>query len=142
MASRTDRSAARGARRGGRRSIGSWLVVAAFATLLGALAYAWSLPAWVPVLYLVVSVVAAVAYAIDKSAARGGRRRIPERTLLGMGLLCGWPGAVVVQQTLRHKTSKQSFRSAFSVTVVVNILALVVLASPWFGGVLGATAGS
>ena len=84
--------------------------------------------AGVGVLYLVVSVVAYVMYAVDKSAARSaGRRRIPERTLLVVSVLGGWPGSIVAQQTLRHKTRKQSFRRAFGVTVLVNLLALAAL---------------
>jgi uncharacterized membrane protein YsdA (DUF1294 family) len=138
MASRSDRPAPAGTvrRGGGRRSVGSYLVLGAFAALLLALVLAWSLPPWVPAVYLAVSLVTAVVYAVDKSAARGGRRRISERTLLTLGLLCGWPGAILAQQLLRHKTTKASFRSSFSLTVVANILALVVLASPWFAGVL------
>jgi uncharacterized membrane protein YsdA (DUF1294 family) len=140
MPSRTDIPAARagGARRRGRRSLGSWLVVGAFAVLLLALVYAWSLPVWVPLLYLVVSAITAAAYAADKAAAVANRRRIPERTLLGLGVAGGWPGGVVAQQLLRHKTTKASFRSAFSVTVITNILVLVVLASPWLADVIGA----
>ena len=49
-------------------------------------------------------------YAADKSAARAGRWRIPESTLLMLGLCCGWPGGIVAQQWLRHKSVKPSFR--------------------------------
>ena len=73
-------------------------------------------------LYLVLSVVAFVMYAVDKSAARSaGRRRIPERTLLVVSVLGGWPGSIVAQRTFRHKTRKASFRRAFLVTMVINI---------------------
>ena len=60
------------------------------------------------------------AYAIDKSAAKGGRRRIPENSLHLLALAGGWPGAFVAQRLLRHKTRKVSFQVVFWLTVVAN----------------------
>lgn len=71
--------------------------------------------------YLVMSVVAFVAYGIDKRAARDGGRRISEATLLMMGLLGGWPGALLAQRHFRHKTRKQPFRTLFWLSVVANV---------------------
>jgi uncharacterized membrane protein YsdA (DUF1294 family) len=69
-------------------------------------------------------------YAVDKSAARKGARRIPEKSLHLLSLAGGWPGALVAQQKLRHKSSKQAFRSVFWVTVLVNCGAFMWLLSP------------
>lgn len=69
-----------------------------------------------------VNVLTAAVYSADKSAARRGGRRVPERVLLLLGLLGGWPGAIVAQQLLRHKTSKRSFQLAFWATVAVDVL--------------------
>lgn len=101
----------------------SWIVLAAFgAALIGA--SLWGLaPWWIAGAYAAMSVVTFVVYAIDKAVAGGARRRVPEQTLLLLGLLCGWPGALVAQQTLRHKTRKRAFRRPFWGTVVVNVLA-------------------
>jgi uncharacterized membrane protein YsdA (DUF1294 family) len=74
--------------------------------------------------YGVMSVVAYVAYARDKSAARRFRRRTPERTLHLMALLGGWPGALLAQRRLRHKSSKPSFLASFWLTVVLNLALL------------------
>ena len=76
---------------------------------------------------IVMSIACFAAYAVDKAAARSSRRRIRERTLLTLGFLGGWPGALVAQRVLRHKTLKQPFRTRFALTVVGNLV-LVVLA--------------
>ncbi len=74
--------------------------------------------------YVAMSVIAYVAYARDKSAARVGGRRTPEKTLHLMALLGGWPGALLAQRRLRHKSSKPSFLAAFWLTVAINLAAL------------------
>ena len=94
--------------------------------LLFVLAYAaatlmWGLPLLVGGAYLAISLSCFVAYAIDKSAARRGNWRTPEATLLLLGLVGGWPGALLAQQWLRHKTSKTAFQWKFYVTVVLNL---------------------
>jgi uncharacterized membrane protein YsdA (DUF1294 family) len=78
---------------------------------------------YLPVLmfYLLASIVCFAAYALDKSAARAGARRTPERTLLLLGLAGGWPGAVLAQQWLRHKTRKQPFQVLFWLSVSAHI---------------------
>jgi uncharacterized membrane protein YsdA (DUF1294 family) len=93
----------------------------------------WRVPPVVAAAYGALSVVCFVFYAADKQAARSGGWRVKEDTLLLVGLLGGWPGAVLAQQFLRHKSSKVSFRAAFWVTVVVNVLAFVALSSPKLG---------
>ncbi|MDY0339931.1 MAG: DUF1294 domain-containing protein [Coriobacteriia bacterium] len=76
------------------------------------------------VVYTITSAVTFVAYGVDKRAARRGTRRIPEARLHMLALLGGWPGALIAQETFHHKTRKQSFRTVFWLTVVVNCLAL------------------
>ncbi|MEO6199545.1 MAG: DUF1294 domain-containing protein [Cryobacterium sp.] len=112
------------------------LVISLFLALYVVVNLYRPLPLWVAGLYLVASALCFVAYAIDKSAARAGRRRISERTLLLLGLAGGWPGAIVAQQALRHKTQKVSFRSAFRGTVVLNLSVFIMLGSPLLAGVL------
>ncbi len=101
-----------------------------FAAMYAYATFAWGMPLWVGAIYLVASAACFCVYAIDKSAARAGGRRTPESTLLILGLACGWPGAVLAQQWLRHKSAKQSFRLPFYVTVALNLLVFGWLASP------------
>lgn len=91
-----------------------------FAAVYLVVAWRWHVPSWIAVLYGAASVACFGVYAWDKSAARAGRRRVSESTLLWLGVLGGWPGALVAQQALRHKSSKVSFRSAFWFTVALN----------------------
>ena len=80
--------------------------------------------------YMAMSLVCGLFYMRDKAAAQENEWRTPESTLLMLGLVGGWPGAIVVQQMLRHKTSKVSFRVAFWLTVLVNIGAFVAYTTP------------
>jgi uncharacterized membrane protein YsdA (DUF1294 family) len=60
------------------------------------------------------------AYLKDKKAAKAGKWRVSENTLHLLALLCGWPGAIIAQQWLRHKTKKVSFKIVFWLTVLIN----------------------
>ncbi len=105
-------------------------VIPAFVVLYVVLAVLWGLPLWVAGLYLALSTAAYVAYAADKAAAARSDRRTPENTLHLLALAGGWPGALLAQQFLRHKSTKQEFRQVFWATVVLNATGLVVAASP------------
>ncbi|WP_298407964.1 DUF1294 domain-containing protein [Janthinobacterium sp.] len=102
-----------------------YLVILCFVVLYLLATFFFHIPALVALVYGVLSLSCFVAYAIDKSAAKQGRWRTSERTLLLLGLLCGWPGAVLAQQWLRHKSGKRSFRVLFWITVALNIGAFV-----------------
>lgn len=80
-------------------------------------------------LYLGMSVLTFIAYALDKSAAQQGAWRTAENTLHLFSLFGGWPGALYAQQLLRHKSSKKSFRFAYWLTVLLNIAGLGYLLS-------------
>ncbi|WP_320823020.1 DUF1294 domain-containing protein [Reinekea sp.] len=79
---------------------------------------------WIPVglvyLYGVASLVTLLIYSWDKYAAKKGWQRVPERTLHLLALIGGWPGALLAQQWLRHKTVKKRFRMVFWFTLGVN----------------------
>lgn len=100
---------------------------AAFVLALGILAVAKRLPWPAPLVVAALSAWTFQVYRSDKAAAQEGRRRTPENSLHTLALLGGWPGALVAQQSLRHKNRKASFQVGFWVTVVANI-ALLALA--------------
>jgi uncharacterized membrane protein YsdA (DUF1294 family) len=78
-------------------------------------------------IYLAMSAMCFFLYAKDKQAAIAQCSRVSENTLWFVGLLCGWPGALVAQRVFRHKTAKLPFLLVFWLTVAINISALVVL---------------
>jgi uncharacterized membrane protein YsdA (DUF1294 family) len=72
------------------------------------------------------SAASVVLYGIDKFAAVGKKRRLPEATLHLTALIGGWPGAALGQRMFRHKTRKASFLLKFLVTAAVHTLFCVV----------------
>ena len=101
-------------------SNGLLILAAAFIFLISAATLAGKLPLLVLGIYLIVSAITFVAYALDKSAARNDRWRTQESTLHLFALLGGWPGALVAQRLFRHKSKKQSFQIVFWMTVILN----------------------
>lgn len=94
---------------------------------LGALLAGWAagrVPLPVAVGYVAVSGVAFGLYRRDKRAAQGGERRTRERTLHLADLLGGWPGGLLAQGLLRHKTRKTAFQLVFWATVALHCAAL------------------
>ena len=92
--------------------------------------------------YLVISLFTFVLYAVDKSAAQNGSWRTQESTLHLFSLAGGWPGAMIAQQTLRHKSKKQDFRGVFWVTVVLNVGVFIWLHTTKGGAVLNSIVNS
>ena len=82
------------------------------------------LPLEIVGLYFTLSIITFIAYAIDKSAAQNNRWRTQESTLHLFGLAGGWPGALLAQKTLRHKSKKQEFQTIFWITVMANCFTL------------------
>lgn len=78
------------------------------------------LPKNLVLLYLVTSFITFTVYAFDKAKAKRNAWRTPESTLHLLALVGGWPGAIIAQQTLRHKSQKQKFRMVFWVSVMIN----------------------
>jgi uncharacterized membrane protein YsdA (DUF1294 family)/cold shock CspA family protein len=94
-----------------------------------------AIPVVAPFVYAMASATTFAIYAHDKKAARANGWRIKESTLHWLALLGGWPGALMAQTALRHKTRKPAFLVVFWITVVLNTLGLVVAAA-WIDGAL------
>ena len=105
-------------------------VIPAFLLLYLAVSVLWMPPLLIAAIYIATSAITFVAYAADKSAATRGAWRTPESTLHLLALACGWPGALLAQHLLRHKSAKAEFRAAFWLTVVLNVAGFLYICSP------------
>ena len=70
--------------------------------------------------YFTLSLFTFLLYAIDKRNAIKGLWRISEKTLQIPALFGGWPGALLAQQTFRHKTQKRPFIFVLWLGVLTN----------------------
>lgn len=80
-------------------------------------------------MYVIMSIVTACLFASDKKAATTKQHRIPESTLLLLTLLGGWPGALLAQRRLNHKTRKQPFKSLMWIMIGLNIVVFELLSA-------------
>ena len=71
-------------------------------------------------MYAIRSYYAYLVYKRDKSAAEWDEWRTQESTLHWIALIGGWPGALIAQNNLRHKSRKFSFKLVYWLTIVVN----------------------
>lgn len=106
-------------------SLFPYVVMLGFASVLVVLQLTNNVSFILSAVYLALSLFTFLAYALDKIAAKKNRWRTPENSLHLLGLMGGWPGAILAQQWLRHKSKKQPFRGIFWLTVVVNVSIMV-----------------
>lgn len=81
------------------------------------------------VFYLCVNLLAVILYGIDKKRARRHRRRIPEATLLGVGVLGGAVGALLGMQIFRHKTKHGYFYAVNLLSLALHVALVFFLRS-------------
>lgn len=105
----------------------AYVMIPVFVALCIAISLRWGANYWLFGIYPIASFVTYFAYAADKSAAQAGSWRTSEKTLVLLGTLGGWPGAIIAQERLRHKTRRVRFQIIFWLSVVLNIFVLVAL---------------
>ncbi len=69
-----------------------------------------------------VNVLAFVLMGLDKRFAQRQRRRLPEATLLGVGILGGSIGGIAGMYFFRHKTRKPRFYVGLPVILAMQVL--------------------
>ena len=68
-----------------------------------------------------------VIYGIDKSKAKRGAWRIPEKYLLSFAFLCGGFGAWLAGITFHHKTRKWYFKTVWFLGIVTTLVTLYLI---------------
>ncbi len=101
-----------------------------FLIIVGISVFTANISPLVLALYTGSSILTFIFYAMDKLAAKKGAWRTQESTLHILSLAGGWPGAIIAQQKLHHKSKKKSFRLVFWVTVFLNCSAFFLLLTP------------
>ena len=105
----------------------AFMASAIFLAAITGLAWIDMIPRLLLWIYLGMSAITLMFYALDKSAAKNSQWRTPENNLHLLSLLGGWPGALYAQQLFRHKSSKLSFQVVFWLTIALNLAAFAYL---------------
>lgn len=81
-------------------------------------------------LYFSLSFFTYLMFARDKQAAKNNNWRTPENTLHLLSFMGGWPGALLAQNRLHHKTKKQPFKSILWLMIALNIIVFIWILTP------------
>lgn len=71
---------------------------------------------------IAITLITFLTYGYDKTAARSGQLRVPERILTGLAFIGGTAGALTGMRVFHHKTAKASFQLRFWIVVAVQVL--------------------
>jgi len=109
-----------------RNTVFHWRILLGLATLIvvGILSLTGIVHWALACVYAGMSVLSIVMYGWDKRQAIRNQWRTAERTLLGIDLLCGWPGGLIAQHLWKHKRSKGAYLLLFWLAVILNTTAL------------------
>ena len=77
-------------------------------------------------LIIIWNIIVFAIYGIDKKNARNNKRRVSEKTLIGMAFLDGGIGAFLGMRIFRHKTRVLKFRILVPLSVFINLVVFVV----------------
>jgi uncharacterized membrane protein YsdA (DUF1294 family) len=105
-------------------------LTSAFIMLMCVAVIMGKLPMNILLIYALLSALTFTLYWQDKRAAIKGNRRTPESRLQIFSLVGGWPGGLIAQRVLHHKSSKKSFLFIYWLMVLLNISGLFMVTSP------------
>ena len=72
--------------------------------------------------FILISAVSIIMTVYDKWAAKHKKRRVPERTLLSLGLVGGAAAMYLTMKCIRHKTKKKKFMVGLPLEILLHVL--------------------
>lgn len=75
--------------------------------------------------YAVISFISFFLTVYDKTAAQAGKRRIPEKVLLAVGIFGGACAEWLTMLLIRHKTRRKKFMVTLPVFAVVHLAVII-----------------
>lgn len=72
--------------------------------------------------FILISAVSIIMTVYDKWAAKRKKRRVPERTLLSLGLIGGAAAMYLTMKMIRHKTRKKKFMAGLPLEILLHVL--------------------
>ena len=72
--------------------------------------------------FILISAVSIIMTVYDKWAAKRKKRRVPERTLLSLGLIGGAAAMYLTMLLIRHKTRKKKFMVGLPLEILLHVL--------------------
>jgi len=72
--------------------------------------------------FILISAVSIIMTVYDKWAAKHKKRRVPERTLLSLGLIGGAAAMYLTMKCIHHKTKKKKFMVGLPLEIFLHVL--------------------
>ena len=72
--------------------------------------------------FILISAVSIIMTVYDKWAAKRKKRRVPERTLLSLGIVGGAAAMYLTMKCIRHKTKKKKFMVGLPLEILLHVL--------------------
>ena len=79
--------------------------------------------------FIIISIISVLVTIYDKAAAGERHTRVPERILLGLGLIGGALAMFITMLLIRHKTRKIKFMAGLPVMIILHIILLMIFAT-------------
>ena len=72
--------------------------------------------------FILISAVSIIMTVYDKWAAKRKKRRVPERTLLSLGIVGGAAAMFLTVKCIHHKTKKKKFMVGLPLEILLHVL--------------------
>lgn len=81
--------------------------------------------------YGLLSLLSFLQYGWDKLAAIRNAWRVPEKQLIKLDMLGGWPGGLLAQRVFKHKRRKREYMTRFWLVVAAHAALWIIAIASW-----------